>query len=52
MVGLLGEFGLAEDAVSGVTTIVAIVAPVLLMLLLLAAVWLFIRWYNKREARR
>jgi hypothetical protein len=43
---------LAEDAVSGVTTIVAIVAPVLLMLLLLLAVWLFIRWYNKREARR
>jgi len=43
---------LAEDAVSGVTTIVAVVAPVLLMLLLVAAVWFFIRWYNKREARR
>jgi hypothetical protein len=43
---------LAEDAVSGATTIVAVVAPVLLMLLLLLAVWLFIRWYNKRETRR
>ncbi len=43
---------LAEDAVSGVTTIVAIVAPVLLMFLLLAAVWVFIRWYHKRNARR
>ncbi len=43
---------LAEDAVSGVTTVVAVVAPVLLMLLLLAAVWLFIRWYHRRQARR
>jgi len=42
---------LAEDAVSGVTTIVAIVAPILLGLLLLLAVWLFIRWYNRRSAR-
>jgi hypothetical protein len=42
---------LAEDAVSGVTTIVAIVAPVLLMLLVLLAVWLFIRWSNRRRAR-
>jgi hypothetical protein len=42
----------AEDAVSGVTTIVAVVAPVLLMLLVLLAVWLFIRWYHRRPARR
>ena len=42
---------LAEDAVSGVTTIVAIVAPVLLILLILLAVWLFIRWSNRRRAR-
>lgn len=42
---------LAEDAVSGVTTIVAVVAPVLLMLVLLAAVWLFIRWHNRRPTR-
>jgi hypothetical protein len=41
---------LAEDAVSGVTTVVAIVAPILLMLLLLVAVWLFIRWYNRRHS--
>src|SRR4030042_5276674 len=30
---------LAEDAVSGVTTVVAVVAPVLLAILLLAAAW-------------
>jgi len=42
---------LAEDAVSGITTIVAIVAPILLMLLLLMAVWLFIRWHSRRNAR-
>ena len=42
---------LAEDAVSGVTTVVAVVAPVLLMLLLLLAVWLFIRWHGRRSRR-
>ncbi|MGZ5425538.1 MAG: DUF4126 domain-containing protein [Candidatus Aminicenantales bacterium] len=42
---------LAEDAVSGVTTVVAIVAPVLLGLLLLLAVWLFIRWYERKHAK-
>jgi hypothetical protein len=42
---------LAEDAVSGVTTVVAIVAPILLMLFVLLAVWLFIRWHNRRRAR-
>jgi fumarate reductase subunit D len=42
---------LAEDAVSGVTTVVAVVAPVLIMLLVLLAVWLFIRWYHRRNAR-
>jgi hypothetical protein len=43
---------LAEDAVSGVTTVVAVVAPVLLMLLLLLALGLFIRRHNRRAARR
>lgn len=42
---------LGEDAVSGVTTIVAIVAPILLMLFVLLAVWLLIRWHNRRSAR-
>ncbi len=42
---------LAEDTVSGVTTVVAIVAPVLIMLLVLLAVWLFIHWHHRRSAR-
>ena len=42
---------LAEDAVSGVTTVVAVVAPLLLMLLLLAVVWLLIRRYHRRHPR-
>jgi Domain of unknown function (DUF4126) len=42
---------LAEDTVSGVTTVVAVVAPVLIMLLVLLAVWLFIRWHHRRSAR-
>jgi len=42
---------LAEDAVSGVTTVLAIVAPLLLTLLVLLAVWLFIRWSSRRSAR-
>lgn len=42
---------LAEDAVSGVTTVVAVLAPVLLGLLVLLAVWLFIRSYERRKAR-
>ena len=42
---------LAEDAVSGVTTVVAVVAPVLIMLLVLLGVWLFIRRYHRRNAR-
>jgi len=41
---------LAEDAVSGVTTVAAIVAPVVLGFLLLLAVWLFIRWHSRRKA--
>lgn len=43
---------LAEDAVSGVTTVVAVVAPLFLGFLLLVAVWLFIRWRQKRAGRR
>jgi Domain of unknown function (DUF4126) len=42
---------LAEDTVSGVTTVVAVVAPVLIMLLVLLAVWLFIRRHHRRSAR-
>jgi hypothetical protein len=42
---------LAEDAVSGVTTVAAVVAPILLGLLLLLAVWLFIRWHYRRPTR-
>jgi len=42
---------LAEDALSGITTVVAVVAPVLLGLLLLLAIWLFIRWYHHRRSR-
>ena len=43
---------LAEDAVSGVTTIVAIVAPILILgIVLLAAVWL-VRRRKKRASRR
>ena len=42
---------LAEDAVSGVTTVVAVVAPVLIMVLVLSGVWLFIRWYHRKQAR-
>ena len=43
---------LAEDAVSGVTTVVAVVAPVLLLLLVLLAAWLFMRRRDRRNARR
>ena len=42
---------LAEDAVSGVTTVIAVVAPLLLGLLLLLAVWLVLRWRDRRNAR-
>jgi hypothetical protein len=53
-VGTLGTgnpvVSLAEDAVSGVTTVVAVVAPIVLALLLLLAVWLFIRWHGRRPA--
>ncbi len=41
---------LAEDAVSGVTTVVAIVAPIVLAVLLALAVWLILRWRNRRRA--
>jgi hypothetical protein len=41
---------LAEDAVSGLTTVIAVVAPVLLGLLLLLAVWLALRWRDRRNA--
>lgn len=40
---------LAEDAVSGVTTVVAVVAPVFIGLLLLLAGWLLIRRRNARN---
>lgn len=43
---------LAEDAVSGVTTIIAVVAPVVLAFLLLAFVWLIVRRRGGRESRR
>jgi len=42
---------LAEDAVSGVTTVVAVIAPVVLALLFLLAVGLFIRWRERRKIR-
>jgi hypothetical protein len=42
---------LAEDTVSGVTTVVAVAAPLLIGLLLLLATWLFIRWSNRRRDR-
>ncbi|MBN2265510.1 MAG: DUF4126 domain-containing protein [Candidatus Aminicenantes bacterium] len=42
---------LAEDAVSGVTTVVAVVAPVLIGLLILLAAWLLIRRRRRRRAR-
>jgi hypothetical protein len=42
---------LAEDAVSGVTTVAAVVAPILLGLLLLLAVWLSMRWHYRRPTR-
>src|SRR5512136_2432648 len=42
---------LAEDTLSGVTTVVAVVAPALLMLLILLAVGLIIRWHHRRRAR-
>lgn len=41
---------LAEDAVSGVTTVVAVVAPIVLVLFLFLSVWLFIRWHGRRKA--
>jgi len=41
---------LAEDAVSGVTTVVAIVAPVVLAVLFLLALWLLIRWLGRKKA--
>jgi hypothetical protein len=43
---------LAEDAVSGVTTVIAVVAPVVLAFLLLAVVWLIVRRRGGRESRR
>lgn len=44
---------LAEDAVSGTTTVLAIVAPLVLMaLMLLFVVWLFRRRRRRREDRR
>ncbi|MEN6561471.1 MAG: DUF4126 domain-containing protein [Acidobacteriota bacterium] len=42
---------LAEDAVSGVTAVVAVVAPIVLGLLLLLAVWLLIRRHGGRSTR-
>jgi hypothetical protein len=41
---------LAEDAVSGVTTVVAIVAPIVLAAVIALAVWLFLRWRKKRRS--
>jgi hypothetical protein len=35
-----------------VTTVIAVVAPVVLAVLLLAAVWLIVRWRSRRDARR
>ena len=43
---------LAEDAVSGLTTVVAVVAPVLLTLLFFLAVWLVIRRRDRKNAGR
>ncbi len=42
---------LTEDAVSGVTTVVAVVAPIALAILFALAVWLFVRWLARRRAR-
>lgn len=42
---------LAEDAVSGVTTVVAVVAPIVLAVLFALAVWAFVRWRVRRRSR-
>ena len=42
---------LAEDAVSGVTTVLAIIAPVVIALVFALAVWLFVRWRARRRNR-
>jgi hypothetical protein len=42
---------LAEDAVSGVTTMVAVVAPALLGILFLGGIWLVLRRCRSRKAR-
>jgi len=41
----------AEDAVSGLTTVLAIVAPVLLAALILLGAYLIIRWRRRRSYR-
>jgi hypothetical protein len=40
----------AEDAVSGVTTLVAVVAPIVLAGLFALAVWAFMRWRVRRRS--
>jgi hypothetical protein len=42
---------LAEDTVSGVTTVVAVVAPIVLAVLFALCVWLFLRWRRRRRAK-
>jgi hypothetical protein len=42
---------LAEDAVSGVTTVVAVVAPIVLAVLFALAVWAFVRWRAGKRSR-
>lgn len=41
----------AEDAVSGVTTVVAVLAPALLILVFALAVWLLVRLFRRRAKR-
>jgi len=42
----------AEDVVSGTTTVVAIIAPIALLALAVLVVYLYVRWRRRRKARR
>jgi hypothetical protein len=42
---------LAEDAVSGATTVLAVVAPAVLAALVLLAIYLIVRWRHERKNR-
>lgn len=43
---------LTEDIVSAITTILAIVVPILMMLIILLSIGFVIRWYHKRKQRK